>query len=49
MIIEKGTSLGDTRSDRLITDDVAVCLRHNQHFAPDLRQAMPFARNVDNA
>ena len=46
MITEKGTSVGDKSSatDRLINDDVAVCLRHNQNYARGLRQALPVAR-----
>jgi len=48
MITEKRTSLGDKGSarDSLITDDVAHCLRHNQNYERDMRQALPFARNV---
>jgi len=38
MIVEKGTSHGDKSyaPRRLITDDVAVGLRHNQSYARDL-------------
>ena len=50
MITEKGTSVAYKSSvtDRLITDDVGVCLRHNQNYARGLRQPLPFVRNVDN-
>jgi len=51
MITEKGTSVEDTSSAtvRHITDDVAVCIRHDQNYARGLRQVLPFARNVDNS
>ena len=50
MITEKGTAVGDKGSatDMLMTDDVVVCIRHNQIYARDLHQALPFAGNVDN-
>ena len=40
MITEKGTSVGDKSSarDRLIINDVTVCLRHNHTYARGLRQ-----------
>ena len=49
MITEKRTSLGDKHSatDKLIIDDIMVCVRQNQNYALGLRQALPFARNVD--
>ena len=42
MITEKGTSEGDKGylADWPITDDVAVCLRHNQNYARDLQLKM---------
>ena len=48
---EKRTSLGDKNSAaaRLISDDVAVCVRHNQNYARGLPQALPFAINFDNS
>ena len=45
---EKGTSLGD-KTSAMITDNSAVCLFYNQSNVQDLRQALPFARNVDNS
>ena len=41
---------GDKSSapDRLITDDIAVGMRHNQSYARYVNQALPFARYVDN-
>ena len=50
MITEKGTSPGDQSSatDRKITDDVTVCLRHNQNYAGGMHQALLFARYVGN-
>ena len=50
LITEHGTSVRDpsSASDRLIFDDVAVCLRHNQNYARDLLQALPVARNIEN-
>ena len=49
MITVKGTSVGDKgATDRLIPDDVAVCLRHNQNYARDLRHVLHSARNVGN-
>ena len=50
MITEKGTPVGDKGSatDRLVTDDVTVCLRHNQNYARNLGQGLRFARNIDN-
>ena len=49
MITEKGTTVGykSYATDRLITDDVTVWLRHNLNYARDLRQVLPFARSVD--
>ena len=49
MIAEKGKP-GDKGfvADTLIIDDVAACLRHSRMYARGLRQALPFARNVDN-
>ena len=45
MVTEKGTLVGDKSSatDRLLTDDVAVRVRHNQNYARGLHQA-----GVDN-
>ena len=50
MITKKGTSLGVKSSamDRLITDGVTVCLRHNKNDARDQQQALLFATNVDD-
>ena len=30
----------------LIADDVAVCLRHNHNYARDLRQTLPFVKQL---
>ena len=42
MITENGTSVRDKRSarGRRVTDDVAVCLRHDHNYARDLRQSL---------
>ena len=50
MITAKETSEGNKSyaTDRLITYDVEIFLRHNQNYSRDLRQALPFARNFDN-
>jgi len=50
MITETGISVGGGRcaADRLISEDVAVCLRRIQKHARNLHQALSFARNIDN-
>jgi len=50
MITENRTTLGDERSAtvRVVTDYVAVFIRHNNNYVPGLHQPLPFARNVDN-
>ena len=50
IINENGISLGakSSATDRLNTDDVIIYIRHNQKNARDLRQALVFARYVDN-
>ena len=40
MVTKKGTSVGyeSSAADRLMTDDVAGCLRHNPNYARDLHK-----------
>jgi len=45
MNTEEGTPLGQqSATDRPITDDVDVCLRHNLNYARDMGLPLPFAR-----
>ena len=51
MITEQRTSVGDKScaNDRMITDDVAVYLRHNQNYERGMHQALPFATHCDDS